>query len=234
MRCAILSAALILGWSGNVLAFGDRPIAYVVPYPNVWGTAPSLVGPYRIADVDPYTLGYFSWYAGGYGVPWAFTYYSAWYPGYSGPSWTTLSSPWYSGYYFGPWQAGFYPAHAGFYGAYDYRFWPYVTGPRWIPYYWDSTPRRWSTPKPTVAPVTENRGAVLVRLNSPDAELFLDGKKVEGSGRDRVIRTADIAPGQTAKLVLKTDSKGQSESETVEVRADTIALVDFTHPPKKK
>jgi uncharacterized protein (TIGR03000 family) len=80
----------------------------------------------------------------------------------------------------------------------------------------------------------ENRGTIRVRLPDGSAAVRLNGKLVEGKGKERLVLTPELPMGQSVRYTVRANWPGWGkvviEKRTVEVARGDMAVADFTQP----
>jgi uncharacterized protein (TIGR03000 family) len=80
----------------------------------------------------------------------------------------------------------------------------------------------------------ENRATIRVKLPDGIAAVRLNGKLVEGKGKERLVLTPELPAGQSVRYTVQANWPGwgkvEVEKRTVEVARGDMAVADFTQP----
>jgi len=87
---------------------------------------------------------------------------------------------------------------------------------------------------PSMPVSAENRATIRVNLPDGIAAVRLNGKLVEGKGKERLVLTPELPVGQTVRYMVQANWPGWGkvviEKRTVEVARGDMAVADFTKP----
>lgn len=180
----------------------------------------------------------------GWGYPGYYGYYGYYYPYYYSP---------YYGYpyaYSWAYPSYYWPYYSSYsYPYFSYSYPAYCTGvsstmpsaassyaPSTSESYFDVVPNNKlkliSAGNPS-ANGDDKRAHLVVRLPDSNAELIVDGKKIDSDGLVRYSHSPELAPGTYAydvKACWKVNGETITKDYTVKVKPGTRSLVDFTSP----
>jgi uncharacterized protein (TIGR03000 family) len=144
--------------------------------------------------------------------------------------------PYYGSYYGWGWGGGpYYGWGWGYPYAYSYYSPSYYPSYYYPSSYWSSSPAYGSTYSAPVqaayySPISNDRADVTVRLPSPDARVWIEGREMSQGGTVRLFESPSLAPGDysyTIRARWQQDGRMQDQTQTVRVRPGHGTTVNF-------
>lgn len=137
----------------------------------------------------------------------------------------------YSGYGLGLGLGGIYGGYNSYpYGYYGQSGYSYYPGTRYSSGYYDPSANVASSYPDT----TSNRARIEVFVPDANAELIIQGQRMDTTGRSRAFVSPDLTTGKTYTYTITMPRmiNGRSEDDTrkVEVQAGSTSTVDFNVP----